>query len=403
MSHRLISRNPDLKQLRDEGYEIEITGGYVVVHVPYVDSAPSVQQGALAFPYTEAGGIVDKPRDHTCFWVGKPPCQRDGAVMLGIKAGDSHSEIRPGMVATMQLSTKPRVEPGATYTEPNFYVKFKRYIQIITPAAESLDATVKAASHRAVATTDDDSPFQYTDTASSRAGINAIAAKFKPLTISIIGLGGTGSYILDLIAKTAVQEIRLFDDDGFSTHNAFRAPGAASIEDLDKRQSKVAYFAAMYSKIYKHVKPHEVRIDASNAQLLDGTSFAFVCVDHGDARRAIIEQLQQRAIPFADVGMGVQYLAAENVLFGTVRVTTSSSAKSDHLLNGRRVSLAPPKEDDAYKQNIQIADLNALNAVLAVLRWKKLFGIYRDAEHEHHSTYTVALNLLTSYEHPDGA
>jgi molybdopterin/thiamine biosynthesis adenylyltransferase len=402
MSHPLISRNPSLKQLRDEGYEIEITRGYVVVHVPYVDSAPSVQQGALAYPYTEAGGLVEKPGDHTCFWVGKPPCQRDGSLILAIKAGDIRTEIRPGMIATMQLSSKPRVESGAPYNEPDFYVKFRRYIQIITPAAESLEPTIKAASHRAVATADDDSPFQYTDTASSRAGINAVSAKFKPLTISIIGLGGTGSYVLDLVAKMAVREIRLFDDDGLFTHNAFRAPGAASLEDLEKRQSKVAYFAAMYSKIHRHVAPNEVRIDASNAQLLDGTSFAFVCVDHGDARREIVEQLQQRAIPFVDVGMGIQYLPAENILFGTVRVTTSSSAKNDHLLNGKRVSLAPPKEDDAYKQNIQIADLNALNAVLAVIRWKKLFGIYRDCEQEHHSTYTVALNLLTSCEQPDG-
>ena len=402
MSHPLISRNPDLKQLRDEGYEIEITHGYVVVHVPYVDSVPSVEYGALAYPYTEAGGIVEKPKDHTCYWVGKPPCQRDGALMLAIKVNDNPIQIRPGMVATMQLSNKPRVAPGVTYVEPSFYVKFKRYIQIISPAAESLDAGVKAASHRAIASTDDDAPFQYTDTASSRAGINAISQKFKPLTITIIGLGGTGSYVLDLVAKTAVKEIRLFDDDGLFSHNAFRAPGATSLEDLDKRQTKVAYYAATYSKIHKHVIPNDVRIDASNGQLLDGTSFAFVCVDHGDARRTLIEQLQQRGIPFVDVGMGVRYLADDNMLSGTVRVTTSSSAKNDHLLSGKRVSLAPPKEDDAYRQNIQIADLNALNAVLAVIRWKKLFGIYRDVDREHHSTYTVAFNMLTSYELPDG-
>ena len=33
--------------------------------------------------------------------------------------------------------------------------------------------------------------------------------------------------------------------------------------------------------------------------------------------------------------------------------------------------------DDDYNRNIQIADLNALNAAFAVIKWKKLFGFYR--------------------------
>ncbi|CAN2525454.1 MULTISPECIES: hypothetical protein [Burkholderia] len=47
-----------------------------------------------------------------------------------------------------------------------------------------------------------------------------------------------------------------------------------------------------------------------------------------------------------------------------------------------------------YASNIQVADLNALNAVLAVIKWKKLRGFYRDLDREHHSTYTTDGNLL---------
>ena len=35
-------------------------------------------------------------------------------------------------------------------------------------------------------------------------------------------------------------------------------------------------------------------------------------------------------------------------------------------------------EDDEYATNIQIADLNALNALMAVIKWKKLSGFYQD-------------------------
>ena len=38
--------------------------------------------------------------------------------------------------------------------------------------------------------------------------------------------------------------------------------------------------------------------------------------------------------------------------------------------------------------------MNALNAVLAVIKWKKLRGFYRDLEREHHCTYTTDGNML---------
>jgi hypothetical protein len=49
-----------------------------------------------------------------------------------------------------------------------------------------------------------------------------------------------------------------------------------------------------------------------------------------------------------------------------------------------------------YARNIQIADLNALNAVLAVVRWKRWAGVYLDLEREHHTTYTLDGNQLTN-------
>jgi tRNA A37 threonylcarbamoyladenosine dehydratase len=52
--------------------------------------------------------------------------------------------------------------------------------------------------------------------------------------------GGTGSYVLDFVAKTPVKEIHLFDGDIFDQHNAFRAPGAPSGEELEQRLKKVA-------------------------------------------------------------------------------------------------------------------------------------------------------------------
>jgi hypothetical protein len=120
--------------------------------------------------------------------------------------------------------------------------------------------------------------------------------------------------------------------------------------------------------------------------------FVFVCVDSGDAKKVIVEKLQQYGKPFIDVGMGVYETDAR--LAGIVRVTASTINQRGHVQ--KRVSLADGNGDDDYARNIQIADLNALNAALAVIKWKKLSGFYVDLENEHHSTYTINGNVLTN-------
>ena len=57
--------------------------------------------------------------------------------------------------------------------------------------------------------------FRYPDMATTRAGIGAATEKLLSDRVAIIGLGGTGSYILDLLAKSPINEIHIFDGDVF--------------------------------------------------------------------------------------------------------------------------------------------------------------------------------------------
>lgn len=88
--------------------------------------------------------------------------------------------------------------------------------------------------------------------------------------------------------------------------------------------------------------------------------------------------------------MGVQL--SDNNLGGIVRVTTSTAQMRGHFRS--RVSFEDAPGEDDYNRNIQIADLNALNAALAVIKYKKLFGFYRDLKSEHHSQLSIDTNLL---------
>lgn len=75
-------------------------------------------------------------------------------------------------------------------------------------------------------------------------------------------------------------------------------------------------------------------------------------------------------------------------------MTTSTPATRDTVGAHARIPLAGGGAKDVYASNIQVADLNALNAVMAVIKWKKLCGFYCDLEREHHSTYTLDGNML---------
>lgn len=210
--------------------------------------------------------------------------------------------------------------------------------------------------------------------------------RLRSETVAIIGGGGTGGYILDLVAKTPVREIRVFDDDEFLQHNAFRSPGAASIEELREAPKKVDYLKSIYSRMHRRIVTHAVALDATNLHLLDGITFAFVSMDAGEEKRQIIEKLEAMGASFIDVGMGLEL--DEGSLGGILRVTTSTPEKRDHVHEGR-ISYVGGGEKDIYSSNIQVADLNALNGALAVIKWKKLRGFYRDLEgraslHLHH-------------------
>jgi len=234
--------------------------------------------------------------------------------------------------------------------------------------------------------------FNYIDTASSRAEINAVTRKLELGRIGIVGLGGTGSYVLDLVAKTPVREICLFDGDKFSQHNAFRSPGAPSVEELKEEPMKVVYLKNRYSKMHRNIVANDCYIDASSVDRLKGMDFVFLCLDRSEAKRQIVEKLEVLDIPFIDVGMGVELV--DGALHGVMRITTSTPKKREHVRGKNRIPFPDGKGTNEYSKNIQIADLNALNAALAVIKWKKLFDFYKDFENEHFSTYTIDGNSL---------
>ncbi|GAA4910615.1 MULTISPECIES: ThiF family adenylyltransferase [Mucilaginibacter] len=392
MQQQLINLSPDLKKLRDEGLSLAIYGGYVCIHhIPYVNEKKEVKIGTLISELTLSGGKTAKPSTHAIYFMGEKPCHKDGSEQIEIVNNSPHQALVGELIGDHFLSSKP-----STGYYDNYYDKFSRYISLLSIPARSIVPDVTAYNFYPVIDSEEDTVFNYFDTSSSRANITKINEKFKGQKVGIIGLGGTGSYILDLVSKTPVTEIHLFDADDFSQHNAFRSPGAASIESLTGKQKKSEYFQRIYSNMHRGIVSHVTYVNEDNISLIKDLSFVFICVDKNSVRQEILKQLVKFEIPFIDVGLGVTLV--DDQLIGIVRATTGTPQKNDHL--EKRIAQEDTDQNE-YVTNIQIADLNALNAVMAVIKWKKLTGFYQDLIHEHQSSYSINVGQLLNGDTTD--
>lgn len=392
MSSSLIARSPDLLRLRNEGFHLEVQGGYLLAHdVPYVNPDRGVERGTLAFRLDLTGDIAVKPQEHTAYFIGKCPCDTQGHPLSAI-INNSTTTVVNGTTMNHYLSAKPRT---ADHLYQSYYEKVTKYVAQLEGHARHLTPGVSARTFPVVLADGDESVFAYEDTASTRAHIGVPTDRLKSQRIAIVGLGGTGAYVLDLVAKTPVAMIHLWDGDVLQQHNAFRYPGAASLEILRTAPTKVGYLAGVYQAMHRHIVPHAEMITADNAHLLRDFDYVFACVDRADARCLILNALEGSSTTLIDVGMGVR-MNATQALLGQCRVTVVDSERDLEAI--ATLPLAGRDDENLYATNVQVADLNALNAFMAVEAWKKRSGFYASRSSSSLTVYATSNSTMATSE-----
>ncbi|MGL5827593.1 MAG: DUF6791 domain-containing protein [Nocardioides sp.] len=366
MSTSPFDRDPSTRRLLDEDYCLSFEGNHLIVErVPYVIAAKAVAYGRLALPIVFSGDVVqDGSGDHRIWFIGEQPCDQSGSPIPG-PSPEGHA-ITPELNANFMISSKPK--NGGVYAST--YDKITSYVRILSHPAKALDPTVKVAPGAGWTEVPDDLPFVYPDSGTARAGLAAWNAKFRGQRIGIIGLGGTGSFILDQVSKTWVDAIELFDGDVFDNHNAYRAPGAANIEDLRLRPNKAEHFTGVYSHMHTGIAAHPVFITSDNLELLGNCTFVFMAAADADDKPVIMAWLRERGVPAIEVGMGIRDEGGH--LSGLLAVVNHFPGMPE-----RAASTATGAPDE-YDRNIQTADLNCLNAMLAVINWKKYLTYYAE-------------------------
>ena len=379
----LANHNEDLERLLEKGYAITEDHGYLVVRdIPYLDNSGNRQTGAIVALISDVDGKKVKPDDHQIFFAGSHPYQVDGTPIAGLGGGQTTLALpsSPDVVVQRSFSNK-LMEGGSLRDYRDFFEKIEHYVRMISgPATEKYGVTPYT--RRLVEETPTTSVFKFRDTLTSRALLVDLSSKFADDVVAVIGLGGTGSYVLDFLVKVPVKEVRGFDFDDFHVHTSYRAPGRLLPEtELGKRKADV--YRSRYENFREGLFLESTYIDAQSLEKLAGVTFAFVCVDKGTSRSGIFDLLDSQGIPFIDVGMGLN--RTQGPIDGTLRATYYSAENGQRL---RDLNLAELIDDpqDEYRVHIQTAELNALNAALAVIKFKQVRGFYVDQD---------ALNSLT--------
>jgi hypothetical protein len=376
--------NPEgLEDLLLRRYSLSVSNGHLVVNdVWYIDKAGDLAQGRLAAPLTLAAeNKVGAPRNHQMYWSGSAPQYADGTpIPLGAR---SVANVTIGGTAfPWHLSNKDPGEKFATYT-----ALVEHYVALISgPAEHQFGVTSRTGATYDVP--EEASPFKVRDTFSARAEITDLNALLTNDHIAIIGLGGTGAFVLDFMVKTPVHSIDAYDFDAFDVHNGFRSPGEVPFDLFG--QPKTTLYQHKYEAFRHRLHFHRRRVGTGDDALFADTTFAFVCIDDGGSRAEICAMLTALKLPFIDVGMGVE--KESGGLDGLIRTTLFAEHTADRAIV--EVPLDARDDEGAYRVFVQIAELNAINAALAVLRYKQMRGFYADDVGYFNSLFSIGSSRM---------
>jgi hypothetical protein len=383
MYQKLVSRNPDLAKLVERGFGVAFDSNCLIVRdIPYLDEQGGLKVGAFVAKLV----FIDQERveqdDHQVYFAGGHPHQLDGTKVANLAGGATTiqlSEASADVKVERSFSNKPPVKGRFD----DFFEKMESYVSIVAgPAMERYG--VSPYTFRIVESSQSDPIFKFQDTLTSRAQIGDLNVGFADERVAVIGLGGTGAYLLDLLVRTPVPEVLGFDADTYHVHTAFRSPGRLDAGELGR--SKAEVYASRYDNLRHGLRLETAHIDETTAHLLDSVTFAFVCVDKGSSRAGIFDVLIAKGIPFIDVGMGLN--RKHGAIDGMMRATLYGVEDSVEM-RSRGLAEMNDAPADLYRSNIQIGELNALNACLALIRYKQTRGFYHDAESLKHTLFGV--------------
>ena len=185
--------------------------------------------------------------------------------------------------------------------------------------------------------------------------------------VGVIGLGGVGAWIADLVSKADVERVTAWDPDIVEARNVIRMPGGNAAEYLGKPKAK--WFEETYSRMRKGVKGHHQAVRTTNIQeVARQLTFAFIAVDDEHARKDISEGLNGMRIPFIDVGLSI---SREDV---RLAVAMRATVGREDTREWKRAIPRTGSEGQQVYGRVELADTSALAAAFSIQIWRQMRG-----------------------------
>jgi molybdopterin/thiamine biosynthesis adenylyltransferase len=131
-------------------------------------------------------------------------------------------------------------------------------------------------------------------------------ARLRALRVAVVGLGGTGSQIVQQLAHLGVRNFVLVEDDRVEESNLPRLTGA-TLADARLRRRKTAIAKRVIRRLAARARikvTGRLRSPASLTEL-QRVDLMIGCVDNDGARLIMAELAASHLVPYLDVGVGI--------------------------------------------------------------------------------------------------
>jgi len=146
-----------------------------------------------------------------------------------------------------------------------------------------------------------------------------------PSVISVVGVGGIGTWVGIYSALLGSEKILLFDSDSLEVHNLNRLP--YTLEDIGKNKAQLC------REFINRIRPDTLafsfpNIDEFSLDLLEGV--VFICTDNFRSQEMIREYCVEKGMPFLHLGCDGRHFTIESR-------TTSDQIWSGEIEEGYRI------------------------------------------------------------------
>ena len=202
--------------------------------------------------------------------------------------------------------------------------------------------------------------------------------------VTIVGLGGVGAWIADLVLKADPREVHGWDYDCIEPKNILRMPGGLDPSAWIGRP-KADWFQETYSLIHTNVHGHNVKVLPGNVQeVIAGTTFAFVAVDDAHDRMMVCDALASAGVPFVVVGLSpVRKDKRVRVSMRTVTAHVGTSSWRNAI-----PQVGQAGQDDYG--SLDLPDVYAMAAGWAIQSWRKMRGQFWQEQREECLDYSAS-------------